>query len=81
MKKILGRSLITLSELQTLIKEIQAILNDHPPTLINSDIHDLQPLMPNHLLFGFNVTTLPYPCLDTVEFNPMFGDADTVSRE
>ena len=77
LKKGLGRSLITLPELNTLIKEIQAILNDRPLTSINSDIHDLQPLTPNHLLFGFNA--LPHPSLDIVDFDSSLGDADMVS--
>ena len=80
LKKILGRSLITLAEMCTLIKEIQAILNDRPLTSLNSDIHDLQPLTPNHLLFGFNVTSLPHPPLDSVDYDPTFGDANDISR-
>ena len=45
LKKVLGRSLISLAELSTPIKEIQAVLNDRPLTAINSDINDLQPLL------------------------------------
>ena len=53
LKKVLGRSLATLQELCALIKEIQAILNDHPLTTLTSDINDLQPLKRSHLLFRF----------------------------
>eukprot|EP00794_Sanderia_malayensis_P001767 gene1767-biopygen1613 len=80
LKKVLGRSLISLSELYTLIKEVQAILNDRPLTTISSDINDLQPLTPNHLLFGFNVTSLPHPPLDSVDYDPNFGNSSEISR-
>ena len=80
LKKVLGRSLITLAELYTLIKEIQAVLNDRPLTSLNSEIDDLEPLTPSHLLFGFNVTPLPHPPLDSVAYDPTFGDSDKVTR-
>ena len=79
LKKVLGRSLVTLSEFSTLIKERQAILNDRPFTYINSNIHDLQPLTPSQLLFGFNTTPLPYPPYDITESSdPTFGDKDDI---
>ena len=80
LKKILGRSLVTLQELHTLIKEIQAILNDRPLTTLNADLNDLQPLTPSHLLFGFHITALPHLSLDTAEYDPSFGDANAISR-
>ena len=39
-RKTLGRTLVTLEELQTLIVEIEAILNDNPITLVLSDINN-----------------------------------------
>ena len=80
LKKELGRSLVTFAELCTLVKEIQAVLNDRPLTAINSDIHDLQPLTPNHLLLGFNITSLPHPPLDLLAYDPSFGDKHNISR-
>ena len=80
LKKVLGRSLITLAELYTLIKEIQAVLNDHPLTSLNSELDDLEPLTPSHLLFGFNVTSLPHPPLDSDAYDPTFGDSDKITR-
>ena len=81
LKKVLGRSLVTFSELSTLLKEIQAVLNDRPLTYINSDIHDLQPLTPSQLLFGYNTTPLPYPPYDASEpFDPTFGDKNDILR-
>ena len=80
LKKVLGRSLVLLTELSTLVKEIQAVLNDHLLTVVNPDIHELQPLTPNHLLFGLNVTPLPHPSLDSDEYDPNFGDSHAISR-
>ena len=81
MKKVLGRALVTFPELSTLLKEIQAILNDRPLTYVNSNIQDLQPLTPSQLLFGFNITALPYPPSDATELSdPTFGDHSSLSR-
>ncbi len=81
LKKVLGRSFVSLSELSTLLKEIQAVLNDRPLTYVNSDIQDLQPLTPSQLLFGYNVTALPYPpYADDESSDPTFGDKDDISR-
>eukprot|EP00794_Sanderia_malayensis_P019755 gene19755-biopygen16404 len=66
LKKVLGRSFVTLSELQTLLKEIQAVLNDRPLTYINDNLQDLQPITPSQLLFGYNVTALPQPSNDVI---------------
>ena len=73
LKEVLGRSLVLLAELSTLVKEIQAVLNDRPLTVINTDIHELQPLTLNHLLFGFNVKPLPHPSLDSDEYDPNYA--------
>ena len=80
LKKVLGRSLVLLAELSTLIKEIQAVLNDRPLTVINPDVNELQPLTPNHLIFGFNITSLPHPSLDSDDYDPNFGDRHAISR-
>ena len=80
LKKVLGRSLVMLTELSTLVKEIQAVLNDPPLTVMHPHVHELQPLTPNHLLFGFNVTPLPHPSLDSDEYDPNFGDSHAISR-
>lgn len=60
LKKVLGRSFITLEALQTLVVEIEAVLNDRPLTYQSADILDPEPLTPSHLLYGRRITTLPY---------------------
>ena len=47
--------------LNTVISEIEAILNDRPLTYPSSDIKDCEALTPAHLLYGRHITTLSYP--------------------
>ena len=72
-------SLITMSELKTLINEIQAVLNDRPLTYVYSDANDLQPLTPSHLLFGFSITSSPHPSAEETLSDPTYGDHDNIS--
>ena len=52
LKKMLGHTYTTLPILQTLIVEVEAILNDRPLTYLSSDVTDPQPLTPSHLIYG-----------------------------
>jgi len=56
-----GHSYISLSTLQTIIVDIEAVLNDHPLMYISSDLNDPEPLCPSHLLYGRRIIALPYP--------------------
>ena len=67
-KNLLRRTLISLPELQTLIKEVQAIvMNDRPITFVYHDVNDPEPLTPSKLLYGFDITALPHPVVDPDE--------------
>jgi len=73
LKKVLGRSHINLPTLQTLIVEIEAVLNDRPLTYTPSDIDDAQPLTPAHLLYGRKIIRLPHEnCADDLS-DPDYG--------
>ena len=48
-KKVLGRSFITLEALQTLTVEIEAVLNKRPLTYLCADVTDPEPLTPSPL--------------------------------
>ena len=61
LKKILGRRFVSMETLQTIVTEIEAVLNDRPLTHVSSNLHDLEPLTASHLLYGRKMTSLPYP--------------------
>ena len=67
LKKVLGRTFISLISLQTIIVEIEAVLNDRPLTYVSSDMSDPEPLTPAHLLYGRRIISLPYPRMDKDE--------------
>ena len=61
LKKVLGRTFISLINLQTIVVEIEAILNDHPLTYTSTDLNHPEPLCLSHLLYGRRIVSLPYP--------------------
>lgn len=68
-KKVLGRASVNLSTLQTIIVEVEAVLNDRPLTYVSSDINDAEALTPAHLLYGRRITTLPHESVDEDEIS------------
>ena len=58
LKKVLGRTFASLTSLQTIVTEIEAVLNDRPITYMSSDVSNLEPLTPAHLLY--NVILFPF---------------------
>ncbi|XP_064620787.1 uncharacterized protein LOC135483687 [Lineus longissimus] len=72
LKKVLGRAFVSVDELNTLLIEVEAGLNDRPLTYISEDV-DVSPLSPSHFLMGHSITALPYD-VDTDELDdPTFG--------
>ena len=67
LKKVLGRASVNLVTLQTIVVEIETILNDRPLTYVSSDVKDEQPLTPAHLLYGRRITCLPNESLEEDE--------------
>ena len=68
-KKVLGRAAVNLCTLQTIVVEVEAILNDRPLTYVSSDIKDEEALTPAHLLYGRRITSLPHPLVESDELN------------
>ena len=51
---------MTFNSLQTLVIEIEAVLNDHPLTYVPTDINDPDPITPAHLLYDRKIVCIPY---------------------
>ena len=80
-RKTLGRTSITLKQLETVITEIEAMLNDRPPTYISSEVTDPEPLTPSHLLYGKRIQPIPCPLDSPVGLDdPDFLVSDTTIR-
>ncbi|XP_046632893.1 uncharacterized protein LOC124312397 [Daphnia pulicaria] len=60
LRKMVGRTILSFTQLQTVTTQIEAILNDRSLTKISTDENCIQPLTPSHLLYGQRLTTLPY---------------------
>ena len=81
LKKTLGRAHVSLIVLETLIVEIEAVLNDRPLTYTPSELEEVDPLTPAHLLYGRRITSLPYETVDEDELDdPNFGDSLSITR-
>ena len=50
---------MSLIVLETLVVEIEAVLNDRPLTYTFSELEEMDPLTPAHLLYGRRITSLP----------------------
>ena len=49
---ILQNQTLTDPQLQTVLTEVENIINSRPLTHISDDVNDLEPLTPNHILLG-----------------------------
>ena len=56
LKKVLRRAFTTLNSLQTIIVEIEAILNDRPLTYVPTDANDPDPITPAHLQYSRKIS-------------------------
>ena len=82
LKKVLGRSRVTLTVLQTLVVEVETILNDRPLTHVSPDLNDPEPLTPAHLLHGHRIVSLPYEEVEEQELeDPTFGNFTDVNKQ
>ena len=81
LKKTLGRAHVSLIVLETLVTEIGAVLNDRSLTYTPSELEEMEPLTPAHLLYGRRVTLLPYESVNEEELeDPNFGDSSSIKR-
>ncbi|XP_008183125.1 uncharacterized protein LOC103309446 [Acyrthosiphon pisum] len=62
---------LTLSELQTLLCQIEVCLNCRPLTLMSSDPNDLEPITPAHFLIGGPLMFHPKPVIEGREITAL----------
>lgn len=61
LKRVIGSSLLTLEEFQTISIQIEGVLNSRPLTPLSSDFENLEVLTPGHFLIGRPINALPEP--------------------
>ena len=72
----MGRTHITLLTLQTIVTEVETVLNDRSLTYISDDIADPEPLISAHLLHGWRITSLSHQPVTLEELhNPDYSNA------
>ncbi|XP_055308300.1 uncharacterized protein LOC129572379, partial [Sitodiplosis mosellana] len=62
---------LTFEEMTTLLTQIEACLNSRPLSAITTDINDLEPLTPGHLLIGAPLNLIPEPSLLSLKDNSL----------
>ena len=80
-KRTLGRAFVTIQQLETIVIEIEAMLNDRPLTYVSPDLSDPEPLTPSHLLFGRRIRQVPHPLNDPEELEDPTYVSDGAMRE
>lgn len=59
LKKVLGKALLSYTELYMLLTDIEAALNQRPLSFTGGEPHDPQPITPAHLALGRSLSSLP----------------------
>jgi len=81
-KNVLGRRHVALRTLETIVVEIEAVINNRPLTLISSEVDDPKPPTPSHLLHGKKITCLLYRMVEAGEVSdPSYGEVSHVCRQ
>ena len=59
LRAVLGRLLVTEDVLQTVITEVESVVNSRPLTYVSTETDSLEALTPSHLLLGRPAIQLP----------------------
>ena len=80
-KKTLGRAFITQAQLETIVVEIEAMLNNRPLTYVLSDLLDPEPLTPADMLYGRRIQSIPYHLEDPEDLSdPTFTTSKDIRK-
>jgi len=80
-KKTLGWAFVSREQLETIIVEVEAMLNDRPLTYVSSDLSDAEPLTPSYLLYGRRIQMIPHTLEDPEDIdNPDFLTSSMIRK-
>ena len=80
-KKTLGRAHVSLLVLQTIVVEVELILNNRPLTYLSDDVRDPEPLTPSHMLYGRMLTNLPHELVSQEDIqDPSYDETSQLNR-
>ncbi|XP_011874449.1 PREDICTED: uncharacterized protein LOC105565671 [Vollenhovia emeryi] len=71
--RVVGRAHLTFEEMQTILCEIESILNSRPLTALSADPNDLSYLSPGHFLIGTTMNSLPSHDLTDIQENRLYA--------
>jgi len=63
LRRVVGDTLLTYEEMNTLLTQIEAVLSSRPLTPLSNDPEDLEALTPGHFLTGSALKAIPEPSL------------------
>jgi len=67
--------------LQTLVVEVEVILNDRPLTHVSLDLQAAESLTPGHLLYSHRIASLPHDAVEGQDLNELtYGNNTDVSQ-
>ena len=69
MKKVLGRALVTVEELHTVLLELEATVNDRPLGYTSGDLEEPIPITPSQLMYGRQLRPFPRHEITLEELN------------
>jgi len=67
LKRVLGHSILSYEELETVVADVEGTINSRPLTDISNDLHDLEPLTPAHFLHSL-------PSVEPIDLDLVEGD-------
>ena len=71
LKRTIGLYKVTIEEFNTIITQIEGILNSRPLTPLSSDINEYEVLTPAHFLIGRPITAIPEPEIIDISDNKL----------